>query len=376
MQVIHVTDRFSGGVSSAILSIVEQSPEYEHHLLADNESLSASGSASLSLFHSYSPLPRGLARRVRAIRQLVRELDPQIIHAHSSFAGAASRLALRASQRAIVYSPHCYAFERTDTRFAWVYLTAERLLIANTSVTAACSLREASLAVEKLGAPRNRVAFLPNLPRRSFQRHIPELTDREHTSPSKRLVVGAGRISPQKDPIYFLEAVRKISESIEVEAVWIGDGDEDARRVLQESGVEVTGWLPPDEVGNFMKRAALYIHSAAWEGFPLALLEASELGTPTLVRTIPAFDFFPDRLTVEDALDSYTHSIIGGSYAEWRHESISLLRRTVDSYLDSPFSESVQELYEIALKPPRARRWAQRLKQAGKQNDEGARRCA
>ena len=94
----------------------------------------------------------------------------------------------------------------------------------------------------------------------------------------------------------------------DLEAVWIGDGPEHDRRAVEELGVKVTGWLNRDEATAELRAADLYLHTAAWEGFPLSVIEAVRAGVPVFVRPIPAFAQVPAELQFGDALDRFVRS--------------------------------------------------------------------
>jgi glycosyltransferase involved in cell wall biosynthesis len=53
--------------------------------------------------------------------------------------------------------------------------------------------------------------------------------------------------------------------------------------MLRAVGVEVTGWLPEEEVRARLATATAYVQSSRWEGLPLAVLQAMAVGLPCLV---------------------------------------------------------------------------------------------
>ena len=90
----------------------------------------------------------------------------------------------------------------------------------------------------------------------------------------------AGRVSPEKGVFCFAEAAKKVN----IAPVFVGDGP--AARLLQERypAAQVLGWKSPVQVKQFMRAArALVFPSVAYEGQPLAVLEAKALGTPVIV---------------------------------------------------------------------------------------------
>lgn len=283
--VLHVTESFGAGTATAIMQFAEALPEATHHLLR-RERDDSNAQVPQGLFGSVRALP-GSIESIGAIRRAVREICPDVVHCHSSIGGALTRVAIRSTRaRPIVYSPHCYAFQRRDigplVRVA--YATVEHLLSWNTATTAACSHHEAGLA-RRLN-PWQTVRYVPNASAMS-----------ECTSDGQRaapLVLTTGRIGPQKDPDFFLrvaEETRRISAGVRF--AWAGAGDAHLEQRLQSAGVTVLGWTarPWDSVPN----GSIYLHSASWEGFPFALLEAHARGLPIVARRIPSFAHGPRK---------------------------------------------------------------------------------
>ena len=289
LRVLHVVQKYSSGVGSAIAQYTHSLPDLEHHLLSGT-AVDAEGDLAeqAGFAGTYRMIGSPLAR-IRRIREVVAEIRPDVVHAHSSHGGAFTRLALRAGRHRIVYTPHCYAFERRDVRWPAraAFRLAEAALAVNTSVFAACSAREATLSEGLSSAP---VVLVPNV--------APAGAGRPDRKPGRvPTVVGGGRISPQKDPEFFAHAVRALRrEEPTLRAVWIGDGAPADRAALEQAGVEVTGWLPRSGVLAELGGADLYLHSALWEGFPLMVAEATALGVPTLVRPVPSFSTVPAAL--------------------------------------------------------------------------------
>lgn len=108
------------------------------------------------------------------------------------------------------------------------------------------------------------------------------------SEPGQCLVVGVGRLMPQKRPERFLAAAAEIKQRRpEARFVWVGSGPLESRlkELAGEVGLkdcfEVTGWVESAEA--WLERADLLLHPAAYEGLPFALLEAMAWGVPTAV---------------------------------------------------------------------------------------------
>ncbi len=274
---LHVVESWGSGVRAAVLEFAALTPEFEHHLLR-GVARSEFADDGEAVFASVHALPSGVLASIAAVRARASKLAPDVVHAHSSYAGVAVRLALRSSsRRRVVYSPHCFAFERTDLRPAVRVgvRVAERVLAVNTAVIAACSRAEASSASSR------RVVFVPNVSR------IPATVPR--ATRDSRKIVTVGRIGAQKDPDFFREVVGRLSRTQpSIEPEWIGAGDDaGATTRLESAGIRMTGWLVARDAFQALGDARLYLHTARWEGFPLAILEAIDLGVPVIAREVP-----------------------------------------------------------------------------------------
>ena len=66
------------------------------------------GVKQMDLMQSFSPLK--VIAKVRAIRQEIKKINPDILYCHSSFAGVLGRMAAIGLHCKVVYNPHGWAF--------------------------------------------------------------------------------------------------------------------------------------------------------------------------------------------------------------------------------------------------------------------------
>ena len=144
MRVLHVTEALGGGVQSAIANYIDHLPEIEHAVYSRARDGQSTYSWSGPVEHErYAGGLGGFF--VRLVRK-VRQERPDIVHLHSSFAGAAR--AVLPPGTAVVYSPHCYAMERRDLGAVprAGFAAVEWLLARRTRAVVAVSEREAALS--------------------------------------------------------------------------------------------------------------------------------------------------------------------------------------------------------------------------------------
>ncbi len=291
LRILHVTEALGGGVVTALQAYVRLTPQFEHLILAhrDNPFYRPNW---LDDEVEFLELPAGSKlAQARAVARAVRSVQPDVVHAHSSWAGLYVR-ALPVSRHRIVYTPHCFAFERTDVgpRARQAFRAAEAALGPRTGHLLGNGRREVELA-RRLRTVRQRTSLLVTP---FHDGGVP--ADRRMGVPRPRsggttVVATTGRAVPQKGIDFFL-AVRAVWERSDppterVEWRWIGGGEPAAEQRLRDAGVVVTGWLPREEVVHRLRGADVYLHTAEWEaGYPLSLLEAGALDLPLVVRAI------------------------------------------------------------------------------------------
>jgi glycosyltransferase involved in cell wall biosynthesis len=210
---------------------------------------------------------RTAGAQVRAfsqLRRLVRQVEPDIIHLHSAFAGLVGGSLDDRHPR--VYTPHGWASTTTrDWRVQRVLGSfADRFAIQRSELVGVVSHSEADTA-RAMGARRLTVVAngVPELDA------PPPLPVRSSAVP---VVVAGGRLVASRRPVEtarILQAVQDIAETR-----WIGDGHPGTVAKVQALGVEVTGWLPHRDAVNRIAAADAYLHWSDCDGQSVAVLEA------------------------------------------------------------------------------------------------------
>lgn len=311
ITILHVTEAMGGGLEAALLDFVRSTPQFRHVVLFTRRG--EFGTADhLELYVDRAiDAGRGVRALMRAYRRTVRDVRPDVIHLHSAWAGLIGRTVPTATRAPIVYSPHSFFFDRRDipAPVRWLAAGTERALVARTAAIAAVSPLEAQ-AARRMRAVAH---YVPNVVR--LPAHL------RWTGPGAgkpREVVAIGRIAEQKGPEFFREVVRLVRHRLpDVRWTWIGGGESDVAESLGVEGVLVTGWMSRDECLDRLSAAAAYLHTAAWEGNPITLLEASALGAPIVARSIGALDSlgFDPSLRTANAVADRLVDVLEGAVA-------------------------------------------------------------
>ena len=274
-SVLHVTERWGGGIATVIQQYVESTPSVQHYLLCqDNEWVVRDRRSDL--FTGAWSLSSRLLPALREVHRLVEEHRFDVVHAHSSDAGALVRL--RSLPSRVVYTPNAYATLARPGTKQWLLGQAEWILGCRRTVIAAAGDDE--VATARRYSPRSEVLRIYNLPDQALRpvaEFRPELQ-----------VVMAGRLTAQKDPGFFArvaDEARKANRPYTF--TWLGDGDAHFREELTAAGVDVSGWVPLDQLHAAQGAAQVHLHSAVFEGSCLSVLDAAALGVPTVGRPVP-----------------------------------------------------------------------------------------
>jgi len=216
-----------------------------------------------------------------ALRVLMTGDPPDVVHLHSSKAGFVGRLALRVldarsgTRTRVLYSPHGLAYLNPLRPWSSAgYWVLERVAGLIDCQPVGCGPGEA----RALGSVNRRRAVVLENP------VDPAFFDVQQDEPDHPVVISVGRACEQKGPETFAElSVRMRLDAEDVRFVWVGAGDPHREAMLRAVGVEVTGWLPQDEVRARLAGATTYVQTSRWEGLPLSVLQAMAVGLPCLV---------------------------------------------------------------------------------------------
>ena len=227
----------------------------------------------------------------KTIVKILKKIQPDIVHCHSSKAGIVGRMAARKCKvPLIIYTPNAYVFQSPQVSIfkKLPYILVERFLSRYaTSITINVSKGEMDLAQKyKLDKPEKFILIYNGIPRIELKdkRQIREELGLDE---NKYYVGVTARCEHQKDPYTFLRIAEKvILLNEEIEFVYIGDGG------MQE---EMCDWIKEHGLSSkihmlgFRTDAAfivgaldLYLSTALYEGLPYSMIEAMRAGVPII----------------------------------------------------------------------------------------------
>lgn len=229
-------------------------------------------------------------RSIWAIRRLARGRD--VVHLHSSKAGALGRLAVATLRRrdrpAVVFTPHYWSWQ-VGGRLAKLYRFVERLLASRCDAIVAVSEQEAAEGRAQLGRAVDHLTVIPNGVDR--ERFSPD-GGRGQRDPETPLIVCVGRLSRQKGQDVAIRALAQLGNRA-AHLRLVGDENPVGEREKLEDLAASLGvgdrieWRGKvDDPAPEFRAADIVIAPSRWEGMSLVFLEAMACGATVVVSEV------------------------------------------------------------------------------------------
>lgn len=294
MRVLHVAETIKGGIASHLDEIlpaqIQQYGSKNVRLLGPEDHFQYLEAIPP---HALYPLGNGdegrlrkTLRLVQRIRQMQAEFRPDIIHAHSSLAGAALRMPLLISpgRAGIVYCPHGWAFAMDVGNWKRrAYAVSEQMMLRVTDAVVNVSDTERALAIrnglapERLRVVHNGVAL---------ESPMAAITATK-MDPAKINLLFVGRYSHQKGLDLLFAAARRCTNADIVFHI-VGERHEgyDPTADGIPENVRLYGWATRAEVAHYLADADALVMPSRWEGLPMIALEAMRASKPIIANDI------------------------------------------------------------------------------------------
>lgn len=297
MRICHVIESASGGSAAVMSDLAVHGIRRGHdvHLVysphrADEDLIGKLRDAGCHIQQSQmqrSVGPHDLMDGLRLRSKLRSIKGLEVVHSHSSKAGALARMFSPNRRVAQIYSPHGF-YTMTGQAPAYVGM-AERVLSRVTDRIVAVSREEAEHGAS-IGIPANKLVVIPNgidpyapLPRAEARKAL-------GLSPDSFAIGFVGRFVDQKDPVSAVAVVNQITGG-PVELAMIGDGD--LRDVVAKDAA--TAKNPVHLAGAIAARPLLsafdcLLCTSVYEGMPITFLEALNCGLPIVTYKVAGSD--------------------------------------------------------------------------------------
>ncbi|MFC0213512.1 glycosyltransferase [Paenibacillus chartarius] len=274
MKILHISEYANGGISTYINSVVaHQHPEHDVYvLISDYNSQKKYDIPDEKIFtYPYKRHPKHFLSAILHIFRKIKEIKPDVVHIHSTYAGLFTRLIyfLVKKDVKIIYCPHGWSFlmdvsEKKRKIYAWV----ERVLSRKTDVIINISQYEYNQSLEyKIPADKSVVVYngVPG------EAQIQELD----AIPSKDKInmLFVGRFDKQKGLDILLDVFSR-NTFPNIQLYIIGGGVLGDVNVKFPDNVVHLGWIDNKFLDSYYAKCDVLIMPSRWEGFGLVAVEA------------------------------------------------------------------------------------------------------
>ena len=363
LRVLHIAQSIAGGVASFLEEVAGYQTaafgrgNVRFLIPAGSEAhLADVDPAQLLTFAPTTRRPAALLNFARAADTAIRDFRPDIVHLHSSFAGAAVRLRREWRKRGVrmIYCPHGWAFGmEISAPKKRAYAAVERALARRTDLILCNSEAEYDLALaaglpaEKMRVVRNGIGWEPP-PKR-----------KRRSGPIRLGFIG--RHDRQKGLDILLDTIRRFPLA-GMHFDVIGDkvlkhgGDEDAD---PPANITFHGWLPRAQTLQLFDTVDALVMPSRWDAAPIVATEAMRAGVPVIASNrggLPeivkhgvggyVFDL--------DDRDALGNLLQGLDRADLAKLGLSARARWEEEYLSDTMNELTCDAYDAVVSGRRA----------------------
>jgi glycosyltransferase involved in cell wall biosynthesis len=312
--VLHVLEAAGTGVLRHVRDIVSRTPGIEHHAAVpppatelrsgavyEQHSISALSAAGVEVHFIEMRRSAMSVRNVQAagrVRRLIGEVEPHVVHGHSSIGGAVARIASAGTRTPVAYTPHAMAA-------GWGYRRIERMLGPLTARVIAVSESEREAIITRGLMPPWRVTAIPNGIDLGPIVTGPDLRNRLGLPTGTPLIGTVARLIPQKAPTQFVAVCERIASlNADAHFVLIGMGplQNEVDRAVDDARLRPR-WHQIERLENaaaVLDQLDVFVLASRFEGGPYAPLEAMRAGTPVVLS-----DVVGNRDIVEDGVSGF-----------------------------------------------------------------------
>lgn len=285
-KILHIVESFGSGVFSFLVDLVNNTDEEYEIVIAYGKRIE-----TLDNFKDYFnnrikfieivnfTRNINLLKDLKAffeIKRIIKSINPDIIHLHSSKAGFLGRFAVNGRKVKMLYNPHGFSFlmKNSSKIKRLIYWLLEKIGAQRKCTVVGCSYGEYE---EALKLTKDAICINNGINIEIIDNKFKEF-NKSKIDYNNLKVCTSGRIGFQKNPKWFNSIAKK---NPHIEFTWIGDGE--LKNELNAPNISVTGWKSRDEVLELVNNNDIFILTSLWEGLPISLLEAMYLKKVCLV---------------------------------------------------------------------------------------------
>lgn len=224
-------------------------------------------------------------RCIMSLRKLIKKIDPDIVHLHSSKAGAVGRIASFGLNCKVIFTVHGWAFtEGVTTWKRKFYVIIERLLYKLTDEVICVSNYDYQLGIkERVLKKEGKGIVIHN----GIDTGV-DFNNSKIISSDQFVIVMVARFDIPKRQDILIRAISLLGDNVHL--ILIGDGPrlELSKKLSLKLGVsnkvDFLGFQR--DVGKYLKDANVFALISDYEGLPISIIEAMKFGLPIIASNV------------------------------------------------------------------------------------------
>lgn len=284
-KILHIVEAFGGGIITYLNDLTKgQSETYKVYIAhglryetpVDFKKIFDDRIVWIEIQNFKKPIGWHDLKAYKELQVLQDKLRPDIIHLHSSKAGAIGRILFCRRKDLFFYTPHGFSFLMGNSSLLRrTFYKAVEYLCANISscITISCSKGEYQ---EAFKLNKNTTYVSNGISPTELNNYQKEKIDIKNP-----VICTIGRILPQKNPTFFNKVATLLPN---LKFVWIGDGE--LKALLSSPNIIVTGWKSRTDALEELMNSDIFLLPSLWEGLPISLLEAMYLKKICIVSDV------------------------------------------------------------------------------------------
>lgn len=365
MKIVHVCETLKGGIESYLMEII---PFQVCLYGADNVHMivPCDGDEKRSEFldavvWEYKRQGRSFSTMLNlcmAILKIVRTQAPDVIHLHSSFAGAIGRVVLMVLRKEtkVIYCPHGWSYLRQGTgRTNWLWKKIETMLVLACHKIVCISEHEYEAALNA-GLPKHKLELIVS----GISDVVSDAPRNQAISSKNRAIhlLFVGRLDYQKGVDLLFNALRSAARK-DIELTVVGEAVVNSGWWAQIRGscpenVQIIGWQDRGALQIFYDLADALVVPSRWEGFGLVAVEALRSGTPVICNVAGALPDIVEHGISGYHLDFENAEEAADFFSDLKLENLGPLRHAARDRYTSVFksqamNEKILQMYQTVI---------------------------
>ncbi len=285
-----ITQAHLGGAQKHLADLMKYSNDkYEIHLAIAYYGYLSDVANSLNIqVHLIPSLKRNINpindfRSLLEFMSLVRQIKPDLIHAHSSKPGVIARLTGKLFQTPVLFTAHGWGFDENAPLIRRsIVLLFEKLMAPLTTNTICVCQSDYDAAVKLKIFKRDRATVIYN---------CAEDIDLPPAQPEQeppRSIMVARFNNHQKDQLSLIDAIAKLEHDIALDFVGTGPDFDQVQAYAASMGVDrqISFLGDRNDVPKLLSESQIFVLSTHYEGFPISILEAMRAGLPIIATDV------------------------------------------------------------------------------------------